>query len=142
VVLSATLKMKSFDGEVAHYVDTFGGRHAFLAEAIAVRASDLPHPPPALLRVSLDWYQTPRSRPAEKVENGGQMRAAAAPTLGPGDMVKVVKSRISGVESPAERLEQHLGKIGMVRWVTAGGANVDLSGEVVWFAYEELELVG
>jgi hypothetical protein len=57
-------------------------------------------------------------------------------------MVRVIKSRTAGVKSPPEWLGQHLGKSGVVLWVTLGGANVDFGSEAVWFSYDELEKVG
>jgi hypothetical protein len=53
--------------------------------------------------------------------------------------VKIVKSRVSGVKNPPVWLEQHLGKTGVVLWTTGDGADVDLGGEAVWFAFDELE---
>ncbi len=139
--LSATLKRDSADGATVRYVDSYGGRDAFLADAVVIRASDLPDPPPALLHVSLSWYQAPAGVGARSSEANG-----ASPSTGTGhrnleqgDRVKIVKSRVSGVESPPVWLEQHLGKTGIVLWTTAGGANVDLDGGAVWFAYDELE---
>jgi hypothetical protein len=139
--LSATLKRESADGATVRYVDSYGGRDAFLADAFVVRASDLPDPPPALLHVSVSWYQAPGRVGAP---NAGAESAQAATSSGhrkvdQGDRVKIIKSKVSGVENPPEWLEQHLGKTGIVLWTTAGGANVDLGGTAVWFAYDELE---
>ena len=139
MILSATLKKDSANGDVVRYVDSFGGKHSFLSVPVEIKASDLPDPPPLLLRISLDWYQEPRSQAAPVFE-ADRGRAQTQPrTLAPGDLVTVVKSRVSGVQSPPEWLEQHLGRTGAVAWVTLGGANVDLGDETVWFSYDELE---
>jgi hypothetical protein len=139
MILSATLKKDCANGDVVRYVDSFGGKHSFLSLPVEIKACDLPDPPPALLRISLDWYQEPRSQAAPMF--GADRGSAKAPlrTVEPGDMVTVVKSRVSGVQSPPEWLEQHLGRTGAVAWVTPGGANVDLGDETVWFSYDELE---
>jgi hypothetical protein len=139
MILSATLKRDSAEGDLVQYVDSFGDKDSFLSGAIVLRASDLPDPPPALLRVSLAWYQAPRVQADAGREGGSPHTEGGAHKVSQGDLVKVIKSRTSGVENPAEWLEQHLGKTGVVLWVTAGGASVDLSGEAVWFAYDELE---
>jgi hypothetical protein len=141
MILSATLKKDSADQATVRYVDSYGGRDAFLAGAFVVRASDLPDPPPALLHVSVSWYQAPGRA---GTPNAGAESALAANGSGHrkiehGDRVKIIKSKVSGVENPPEWLEQHLGKTGLVLWMTAGGANVDLDGCAVWFAYDELE---
>jgi hypothetical protein len=141
MTLSATLKKDSEDGGVVRYVDSYGGTHAFLSNGITIKASDLPDPPPALLRVSLDWYQAPRAQTAPPKHIEGALRAAGVEKIAPGDVVMVIKSRMSGVQNPPEWLQQHLGKTGTVAWVTLGGANVDLGDETVWFGYDELEKV-
>jgi hypothetical protein len=138
MILSATLKRESIDGEDVRYVDSYGGDDSFLSQAVVLRASDLPDPPPALLRVDLSWYQTPRERSETSTAQAiGQLTNHRR--IGPGDRVIVIKSRISGVQNPPEWLEQHLGRAGVVLWITPGGANVDLGDETVWFAYDELE---
>lgn len=129
--LSATLKMASVDQGAVYYVDSFGGAHAFLAGPIMVQASDLPDPPPALLRVSLSWYQEPRPQT-------GAQEPAKGRKIAQGDHVSVVKSRVSGVKNPPEWLEQYVGRTGIVLWTTADGAMVDLGSDTTWFAYEEL----
>jgi hypothetical protein len=150
--LSATLKRESFEEGEVRYVDSYGGPDAFLADGIVVRAVDLPDPPPALIHITLSWYQTAASaggdtgaagsEPAGLHATPGAAHGAGHPNMKQGDVVKIVKSRISGVRNPPEWLEQHLGKTGVVLWTTASGANVDLDGTAVWFAFEELELQG
>jgi hypothetical protein len=141
MILSATLKKDDVEGDLVRYVDSFGGKDSFLSGAMVIKASDLPDPPPALLRVSLAWYQAPRAHAEADHEGGNSPTEGPAHRISQGDVVKVIKSRTSGVENPAEWLQQHLSKTGVVLWVTAGGASVDLSGEAVWFAYDELEPV-
>jgi hypothetical protein len=142
MILSATLKRDSADGATVRYVDSYGGKHSFLSEAIVIRAADLPDPPPALLRVSLSWYQAPRTMEGQGT---GEERApvvatkAAQPRVAQGDCVKVIKSRKSGVRNPAEWLQQYMGQTGVVLWVTPDGASVSLEGGAVWFSYDELE---
>jgi hypothetical protein len=143
MILSATLKRESIDGDAVRYVDSYGGDHSFLSGAVVLKASDLPDPPPALLRVDLSWYQAPRDRAETGTgETSAQVSShVGRDSIGQGDRVTVIKSRISGVQNPPEWLEQHLGRSGVVLWITAGGANVDLGDDTVWFAYDELELV-
>ena len=141
MILSATLKRESVDDATVRYVDSYGGKHSFLSEAIVIKAADLPDPPPALLRVSLSWYQAPRT---EEGQGAGEESMSAATKAGrprpaQGDRVKVIKSRKSGVRNPAEWLEQYLGQTGVVLWVTPDGASVSLGGGAVWFSYDELE---
>ncbi len=139
--LSATLKRESADGVTVRYVDSYGGRDAFLADAVLIRATDLPNPPPALLHISLSWYQAPSGADAGSAGEKGASSSAgtALRHVDQGDIVKIIKSKVSGVRNPPVWLEQHLGKTGIVLWTTAGGANVDLGGRAVWFAYDELE---
>jgi hypothetical protein len=141
MILSATLKRESADGETVHYVDSYGGKHAFLSEAIVIRASDLPDPPPALLRVSLSWYQAPRAQDDGSGTGEESILAAGAGRQGiaQGDRVEVIKSRVSGVKNPPEWLEQYVGRIGIVLWTTTDGAMVDLKTDTAWFSYEELQ---
>ena len=144
MILSATLKRESVDGETVRYVDSYWGEHSFLSGAIVLKASDLPDPPPALLRVSLSWYQAPRSQDGSGT---GEESALGASGAGPqriaqGDRVHVIKSRKSGVKSPPEWLEQYVGRTGIVLWTTADGAMVDLDTDTAWFSYEELEYKG
>ena len=141
MILSATLKMESVDGAAVRYVDSYGGKHSFLSEAIVIKAADLPDPPPALLRVSLSWYQAPR---AVEGQGTGEDRTPAATVAKPkriaqGDRVEVIKSRVSGVKNPPEWLEQYVGRTGIVLWTTTDGAMVDLKTDTAWFSYEELE---
>jgi hypothetical protein len=139
--LSATLKRDSADGTTVRYVDSYGGRDAFLAEAVVLRASDLPDPPPALLRITLSWYQAPAGADVQSAGLAGEPAGAGIKhsNVQQGDRVEIVKSKVSGVKNPPVWLEQHLGKTGVVLWTTADGANVDLGGEAVWFAYDELK---
>jgi hypothetical protein len=141
MILSATLKRESIDGETVTYVDTFGGKHSFLAGPVAVRASSLPEEPPALLRVDISWFQAARAIP----NSNGKGTATAIPDelhpLQAGERVRVVKNRKAGVRNPAEVVEEHLGKSGAVLWTTLGGANVDLGDETVWFSSDELERI-
>jgi hypothetical protein len=141
MILSATLKKESADGANVRYVDSYGGKHSFLSEAIVIKAADLPDPPPALLRVSLSWYQAPRAVEGQGSGEEGALAVGKAgpPRLAQGDWVKVIKSRKSGVRNPAEWLEQYLGQTGVVLWVTPDGASVSLGGGAVWFSYDELE---
>ena len=53
--------------------------------------------------------------------------------------VEVMKSRVSGVKSPPEWLEQIVGRTGIVLWTTADGAMVDLDADTAWFSYDELQ---
>jgi hypothetical protein len=138
--LSATLKMQSVDQGTVRYVDSFGGTDAFLAGPVVVRASDLPDSPPALLHISLSWYQAPV---AERAGTAGAERVPASAhtktrKIGQGDRVEVVKSRVSGVKNPPEWLEQYVGRTGIVLWTTADGAMVDLGADTTWFSYDEL----
>jgi hypothetical protein len=131
------------DEATVRYTETERGSGGLLADAVTFRAAVLPDPPPATIRVTFDWIQTRTTEhrtAAERVVPGPPSQGPVAGGFKPGAMVKVVKSRVSGVKNPPEWLEQHLGKIGVVLWTTAGGANVDLGGEAVWFAYDELEL--
>jgi hypothetical protein len=138
--LSATLKIESADQDTVRYVDSYGGGDAFLAGSVAIKASDLPDPPPALLRISFAWYQAPATA------GTGSAGAEATPARGhakskkiaQGDRVQVVKSKVSGVKSPPEWLEQYVGRTGIVLWTTADGAMVDLNADTAWFSYEEL----
>jgi hypothetical protein len=138
MILSATLKRATVDGGTARYIDSYGGEHSFLSEALVVKTTDLPDPPPALLRVELSWYQEPRV----VAEAGAGPERTGYPLVAQGDVVRVIKSRTTGVRNPPEWLEQHIGKTGVVLWVTLGGANVEMGGEAVWFSYDELEKVG
>jgi hypothetical protein len=139
MILSATLKKDSADQETVRYVDTYGGRDSFLGEALVIKTSDLPDPPPALLRVSVSWYQVPATstpvagKTRERVAAGMQRTGIAQ-----GDRVEIVKSRVSGVKSPPEWLEQYVGRIGVVLWTTNDGAMVDLGAGASWFSFEEL----
>lgn len=140
MILAATLKRVGIDGESATYVDSYGGKDSFLSGPVAVRTSDLPDPPPALLRVSLSWYQAPLVQEGNGAAEEGMQATTAAgrQRIAPGDRVKVIKSRIAGVRNPAEWLEQYLGQAGAVLWVSPDGATVNLAGGAVWFAYDEL----
>jgi hypothetical protein len=131
--LSATLKMESVQQGTVRYVDSFGGADAFLPAPVAVRASDLPDPPPALLHISLSWYQAPLTEGAPPSAHAEPRRIAQ------GDRVEVVKSRVSGVKNPPEWLEQYVGRTGIVLWTTADGAMVDLGADTTWFTYGELK---
>jgi hypothetical protein len=137
--LSATLKMESTDQDGVRYVDSYGGRDAFLAGPLVIRASDLPDPPPALLRIALTWYQAPITQGAGTA--GAEVgRAHAKPrNIAQGDRVKVIKSRLSGVKNLPEQLEQYIGRSGIVLWTTADGAMVNFKTDTAWFSYEELE---
>jgi hypothetical protein len=135
MILSATLKRERVDGEIVRYIDSYGGEHSFLSEPLIVKTSDLPDPPPALLRVELSWYQAPRAAGGVAAGPG----VAGPATIAQGDVVRVIKSRTAGVRNPPQWLQQHMGKTGTVLWVTIGGASVDISGEAVWFSYDELE---
>lgn len=138
--LSATLKMESADEGEVRYVDSFGGTDAFLAGPVVIRASDLPDPPPALLHVSLSWYQAPVTGGAGSAgAEGAPPSAHTKPRkIAQGDRVEVVKSRVSGVKNPPEWLEQYVGRTGIVLWTTPDGAMVDLGADTTWFSYEEL----
>jgi hypothetical protein len=138
--LSATLKMESADQDTVRYVDSFGGRDAFLAGPLALKASDLPDPPPALLHISLSWYQAPATAGAGGAGAEGTPARSHAKhrKITQGDRVEVVKSRVSGVKNPPEWLEQYVGRTGIVLWTTADGAMVDLDPDTAWFSYEEL----
>ena len=138
--LSATLKMASVDQGTVYYVDSFGGAHAFLAGPVAIRASDLPDPPPQLLHISLSWYRSPVTEGAGGVvaERVVAKPVAKGRKIAAGDRVEVVKSRVSGVKNPPEWLEQYVGRSGVVLWITADGAMVDLGSDTAWFAYQEL----
>lgn len=142
--LSATLKKESVDEDGVRYVDTYGGADAFLAGPLVLKLSDLPDPPPPLLRVSLSWYQAPCGADAAVAHaDTGRAPASMASVhrkVGQGEVVRIIKSRVSGARNPPEWLGQHLGRTGIVLWTTDGGANVDLDGDAVWFAYDELEL--
>jgi hypothetical protein len=140
MILAATLKKASVDGDEVRYVDSYGGEHAFLAGALVVKTSDLPDPPPALMRVSLSWYQTPRTLEDQNVAEEHSPAAAGddRKRIARGERVKVIKSKNSGVRNPPEWLEQHLGKAGVVLWLTPDGASVELDGKAVWFHYDEL----
>jgi hypothetical protein len=139
VILSATLKRESVDGATVRYVDSYGGEHSFLSGAIVLKASDLPDPPPALLRVSLSWYQAPRNQDGGPGEESALAATGAGPQrIAQGDRVQVIKSRKSGVKNPPEWLEQYVGRTGIVLWTTADGAMVDLKTDTTWFSYEEL----
>ena len=141
MILSATLKMESVDGAAVRYVDSYGGKHSFLSEAIVIKASDLPDPPPALLRVSLSWYQAPRPQNGKSTGEVSVLATAGAgrQEIAQGDRVEVIKSRVSGVKNPPEWLEQYVGRTGIVLWTTTDGAMVDLKTDTAWFSYEELE---
>jgi hypothetical protein len=144
MILAATLKRESIDGENVRYVDSYGGKDSFLSGPVVVRASDLPDPPPALLRVSLSWYQAPRAEDGDGPGEEGTLESTAAGRrrIAQGDRVKVIKSRIAGVRNPAQWLDQYLGEAGVVLWVTPDGATVNLGDGAVWFAYDELLRLG
>ncbi len=136
MILSATLKCDGEDGDDVLYVDPRFGGQSFLSGPVLVKKSALPDPPPALLRVEVWWHQPSAQQSDIEAEIN---EAAGQASFASGDRVQVVKSRTSGVQNPPEWLKQHLGKTGHVLWLTPGGANVDLDGEVVWFSFEELE---
>jgi hypothetical protein len=141
MILSITLKRQSIDGETVTYVDPTAGEHALFAGPVVLTSSSLPEEPPALLRVDVSWFQASRLDAGE----AGLGALGAVPDrshpLGVGERVKVVKNRKAGVRNPAEIVEEHLGKSGVVLRTTAGGANVDLGDKVAWFSTEELERV-
>ena len=137
--LSVTLKMESADPDEVRYVDSFGGRDAFLAGPVVIRASDLPDPPPALLHIALTWYQAPVTAGAGSAGAKDGKTHAKPRKIAQGDRVEVIKSRVSGVKHPPEWLGQYVGRSGIVLWTTADGAMVDLKTDTTWFSYEELE---
>jgi hypothetical protein len=149
MILSATLKRDAVDDAAVRYVDSFGGKHSFLAGPVSVKRADLPDPPPTLLRVEFSWYQAAKVVvPGDEERVAGQGQDAAGHESGEqrqvaqGDRVKIVKNRKAGVRNPSEWLEQYVGRTGVVLWATATGANVDLDGEAVWFSFDELDPVG
>ncbi len=110
-----------------------------VTDALELKASVLPDPPPELISVSIEWAD---DRPAE----GGAPpeRSVAAPnpvaaaSIRVGSRVEVIKSRISGVRNPPTWLEEYVGRTGIVLWTTADGAMVDLGQDITWFSYSEL----
>jgi hypothetical protein len=112
-----------------------------LAEPVVLRAAALPDPPPEVIRITLDWAE---AVPARTARTGPRSKGAAAipvparSDIHKGDQVKIVKSRVSGVKSPPEWLEQYVGRTGLVLWTTADGAMVDLDGAPAWFSFAEL----
>ncbi len=153
--MSYSLKLKREGGHkgegadvaTVRYSDTRGGTGGLLAQAVVLKASALPDPPPDEIRVTVDWVAAaagperqavrPRTADADSAVPGGAH--ARSRKIAQGDRVEVIKSRVSGVKNPPEWLEQYLGRTGTVLWTTADGAMVDLGTDATWFSYEELQ---
>jgi hypothetical protein len=138
---------ESGDAATVRYSDLRGGAGGLLAEAVVLKASALPDPPPDEIRVTVDWVEA-AAGPGRRAGQSGTAPAdtgePASPRSRPrkvaqGERVEVVKSRVSGVKSPPEWLEQYVGRTGIVLWTTADGAMVDLDADTTWFSYAELE---
>lgn len=124
-----------------------GDTGGLLAQAVALKASALPDPPPEEIHVTFDWVEVAAGSEPQAVlprtasaDIGAPVIAHTRPKkVAQGGRVEVVKSRVSGVKNPPEWLEQYVGRTGVVLWTTADGAMVDLDTDITWFSYEELE---
>ena len=149
---SVTMKRQGRDtGQAGHeatvrYADVRGGTGGLLAQAVVLRASALPDPPPDEIHITVDWAEV-AARPGRRQRGCGPRRPirarrwARAP--GGGSPKRATASRWSRAEyraskNPPEWLEQFVGRTGIVLWTTADGAMLDLDGETAWFSYEEL----
>ena len=127
------------DGSAVTYTYVGEGAGGHSADAVVLRASMLPDPPPDVIYLTVDWPRPEVVGHAGEAERAAVVTATAHKKLAQGDRVEVVKSRVSGVKSPPEWLEQYVGRSGVVLWTTADGAMVDLEADHTWFSYEELK---
>ena len=153
--MSYSLKLKRESGHegeggdvaTVRYSDVRGDTGGLLAQAVVLKASALPDPPPDEIHVTVDWVGAAAGLEPQAVlprtahaDSGVPAGAHTKPMkIAPGDRVEVVKSRVSGVKNPPEWLEQYLGRTGIVLWTTADGAMVDLDADTTWFSYGELK---
>ncbi len=119
------------------YASETAAGHA--GDAVVLRASTLPDPPPDVIHVTVDWPEPAVGGVSREAERAAAISAAERKKVAQGDRVEVIKSRVSGVKSPPEWLEQYVGRSGVVLWTTADGAMVDLDADTTWFSYEELK---
>ena len=142
--ISFTVHSESENGDTVRYVGDSATPYSILVKEMILKASALPVPAPKVMEVTLDW-QEPAKVPQAGLDAGklvhGHLAGAVRQEAKPGVHVRIVKSRVSGVQSPPDWLAQYVGKIGVVMWTSPDGAMLEIEGVPAWFSYYELELL-
>jgi hypothetical protein len=137
MTLIATLTLAQETDGKAQYVEAPRGEHLPVLGTLSVESWALPQPTPSAIRVTVDFYELTRPRPAP---DASRVAHADDEALKEGAKVTIVKNTMAGTKYPPEWLEQYLGRTGRVLWTTTGGAMIKLDDEASWFSYAELRV--
>jgi hypothetical protein len=137
MTLIATLTLAQETDGKAQYVEAPRGEHPPVLGTLSVESWALPKPTPSAIRVTVDFYELTRPRPAP---DASRVARADDEALKGGAKVTIVKNTMAGTKYPPEWLEQYLGRTGRVLWTTTGGAMIKLDDEASWFSYAELRV--